>query len=146
PSTFCRAGATAGGASRAPRYRKSQRRSRSRCRSRTPRLRILWDLPQPEVTEADGILSTRTPANPWHIDNENLQMERVLVVVPVEEAELLLPVGGIVSRIDVERELAGWVAAGDGVPGEPLAQHATEPADRVPRHLILQPRGRRLRA
>src|SRR5207249_7022877 len=35
-------------------------------------MRIPRDPPQAEVTEADGTFSTRTPANPWHIDNENL--------------------------------------------------------------------------
>ena len=36
-------------------------------------MRIPRDPPQAEVTEGDGTFSTRTPANPWHIDNENLQ-------------------------------------------------------------------------
>ena len=37
-------------------------------------MRIPRDPPQAEVTEGDGTFSTRTPANPWHIDNENLQL------------------------------------------------------------------------
>src|SRR5438093_1406188 len=36
-------------------------------------MRIPRDPPQAELTEGDGTFSTRTPANPWHIDNENLQ-------------------------------------------------------------------------
>src|SRR5207247_8307510 len=72
-STTSRARATGSGASRAPRSPTSHRRSRSRRRARTARMRIPRDPPQAELTEGDGTFSTRTPANPWHIDNENLQ-------------------------------------------------------------------------
>ena len=39
-------------------------------------MRIPRDPPQAELTEGDGTFSTRTPANPWHIDNENLHAKR----------------------------------------------------------------------
>ena len=99
-----------------------------------------------QVRRAADVAGAQSRAEEIPVGEDEQRMEHVLVIVCVEEAERLLPVGGIVGRVDVQHELAGRVVARDGVAGEPLAQHATEPADRVPRHLILQPRERRVPA
>ena len=67
------------------------------------------------------------------------------VVVPVEEAELLLPVGGIVGRIEVDRDAAGAAPEPRAmVLDDEVGQPEARQVELLPPHGVLEPGERRL--
>jgi len=72
------------------------------------------------------------------VGEDEQRMVHVLVVVPVEEAELLLPGSGIVGGVDVEDKFGRRLVARNAVAGEPPTQHTAQPpVGQIP--LSLQP-------
>jgi hypothetical protein len=68
------------------------------------------------------------------------------VVVAVEERELLLAMGGVVRRIEIDRDAPGAAAKGGAVlPDHEVCQRVPQPGQRQRAKRILEPRQRRLR-
>ena len=69
----------------------------------------------------------------------------ILAVLAVEEAQLLVPVAGVVSRVDVEDQLL-TERPGSAGPQEPLERQPLQALDAGPVRGVLEPRHGRLRA
>ena len=59
------------------------------------------------MSRAANVAGAQPCAEEIAVGENEQRVVHVVVVVPVEEAELLLPVGGVVGQINVEDQLKG---------------------------------------
>ena len=131
--------------------------ARTRSRARGKRARSLAEQPAQQAADPRVAAASARPQQRGHYVLHRLGVERhrgderqiaPRVVVAVEERELLLAVGGIVGRIEVDRDESHAVAEPLAVVGQdgrrPTAR--PEPIQVGAAHRILEPRQRRLRA